>query len=127
VEQACADIHPGDYATPFQKVSVPMILRRPAADRLTPSTGKVEGSVVDIADDSMISGMNDLVTINLGSANGVSPGNVFAVFKVMYPGVPTSRNVIGEMIVISVRERTATAKITYSADAIMAGDRVELR
>jgi hypothetical protein len=29
--------------------------------------------------------------------------------------------------VISVRDRTATAKVTYSADAIMVGDQVELR
>jgi len=29
--------------------------------------------------------------------------------------------------VVAVRDRTATAVVTYSGDAIMSGDRVELR
>jgi hypothetical protein len=45
----------------------------------------------------------------------------------MYPSVPTSRNVIGELAVLAVRDRTATAKVTYSNDAIMTGDSIELR
>jgi hypothetical protein len=45
----------------------------------------------------------------------------------MYPSVPTPRNVIGELVVVAVRERTATARVLYSRDAIMAGDRIELR
>jgi hypothetical protein len=35
--------------------------------------------------------------------------------------------VLGEIAVVSVRERTATAKVIYSNDAIMSGDKVELR
>jgi hypothetical protein len=34
---------------------------------------------------------------------------------------------VGEVTVVSVREKTSTAKITYSTDAIMVGDMVELR
>jgi hypothetical protein len=127
VEQACMDIHLGDYAKPFQKAVVPMIVPRLPGDRLTPPTGKTEGSVVDIAEDSMIAGQEQLVSINLGSANGVAPGNIFTVFRVMYPGVPTARNVLGELVVVAVRERTATARVSYSRDAIMNGDRVEQR
>jgi hypothetical protein len=41
--------------------------------------------------------------------------------------VPTPRNVVGELTVVAVREKTATAKVTYSADAIMVGDMIELR
>ena len=82
---------------------------------------------MDIGDDSMIAGQGQLVSINLGTANGIAPGNMLTIFKIMYPSVPTSRNVIGELAVVSVRERTATAVVTYSGDAIMNGDRVELR
>jgi LysM domain-containing protein len=127
IERSCQDTHAGDYLRPFERASVPLIVRRPPPDRLTPPSGKIEGAVVDIGDDSMIAGQGQLVSINLGTANGIAPGNILTVFKIMYPSVPTSRNVIGELAVVSVRERTATAVITYSADHIMNGDRVELR
>jgi hypothetical protein len=127
IERSCQDAHAGDYLKPFEKVSVPLIVKRPPPDRLTPPSGKVEGSIVDIGEDSMIAGQGQLVTINLGTANGIAPGNRLTVFKIMYPSVPTSRNVVGELAVVSVRDRTATAVVTYSGDAIMSGDRVELR
>jgi len=127
IERSCQDMHGGDYMTPFEKASVPLIVRRPPPDRLTPPTGKIEGAIVDIADDSMVAGQGQLVSINLGTANGIAPGNMLTVYKIMYPSVPTSRNVLGELAVVSVRDRTATAVITYSGDAIMNGDRVELR
>jgi hypothetical protein len=75
----------------------------------------------------MIAGQEQLVSINLGSANGVAAGNILSVYRVMYPTVPTPRNVLGELVVVSVRERTSTARVSYSRDAIMNGDRVELR
>jgi LysM domain len=127
IERSCQDMHAGDYMTPFEKASVPLIVRRPPPDRLTPPSGKIEGAIVDIGDDSMVAGQGQIVSINLGTANGVAPGNMLTVFKIMYPSVPTSRNVLGELAVVSVRERTATAVVTYSGDAIMNGDRVELR
>jgi hypothetical protein len=127
VEQACQDIHAGDYAKPFVKAVVPMIVPRLPADRLTPPTGKSDGSVVDIGDDSMIAGQEQIVSLNLGSANGLAPGNILTVYRVMYPSVPSPRNVLGEVVVVAVQERTATARVTYSRDAIMNGDRVELR
>jgi hypothetical protein len=127
VEQACIDIHPGDYLKPFEKANVPLVLRRPPPDRLTPPTGKAQGFVVDIADDIMVAGAGQLVTVDLGSEAGISPGNMLTVYRIMYPSVPTSRNVLGELAVLTVRERTATAKVMYSNDHIMNGDEVELR
>lgn len=127
VERACNDIHEGDYAAPATTPSVPLIIRRPPPDRVTPPSGKVTGYVVAIAEDSMIAGDNQLISINLGSADGMTPGSTLTVFKVMYPSVPTSRNVVGEVAVVATREKTSTARVIYSGDAIMAGDQVELR
>lgn len=127
VEQSCQDIHLGDYVKPLVKVSVPLITRRAPADRLTPPTGKAQGAIVDIGDDSMIAGENQLVSINLGTEHGIAPGNILTVFKVMYPGQPTPRNVLGEIVVVAVQARTSTARVLYSSDAMMNGDRVELR
>jgi hypothetical protein len=127
VEQACADIHAGDYARTFEKLNVPLVLRRPPADRLSPPTGKARGYVVDQADDAMIAGAGNLVTIDLGTEAGLTPGNVLVVFRTMYPSVPTPRNVVGEVAVLAAREKTSVAKVLYSRDAIMNGDEVELK
>lgn len=127
VEQACADIHVGDYLKPLEKANVPLTLRRDVATRLTPPSGKTAGYVVDISDDAMIAATGHLVSIDVGSDAGVAPGNVFSIYRIMYPSVPTSRNVIGELAVLTVRDRTATAKVTYSTDAVMPGDQIELR
>jgi hypothetical protein len=127
IEAACNDIHAGDYAKPLEKPNVPLALRRPPADRTTPPSGKAHGWIVDIAEDSAIAGAGQLISIDLGSESGVAPGNMLAVYRIMYPSVPTSRNVLGEIAVLTVRDRTATAKVTYSRDAFMVGDEVELR
>lgn len=127
VEQSCEDIHGGDYLKPFARMDVPLVPRRPPPDRLTPPSGKVQGFIVDIDHDSFIAGTEQLVFINLGREDGIAPGNEFTIYKVMYPSVPTSRNVLGSLGVVSVQERTSTAKITYSNDHMMQGDRVEMR
>jgi hypothetical protein len=127
VEQACVDIHVGDYLKPFERLPIPLIARHAPPDRLTPPTGRITGTVVDIAEDAMIAGERQLVTLNIGTANGIAPGNLFSVYKIMYPSVPTPRNVIAELVVVAVRERTATARVLYSRDAIMNGDKAELR
>ena len=68
------------------------------------------------------------VTIDAGTDDGVAPGTVFSVYRDRsIPSVPTPRNVVGEATVVSVRERTATAKVTYARKEIMVGDQVELR
>ncbi len=127
VESACDDILEGNYLKPFEKQNVPLALRRPAADRLTPPSGKAEGYVVDIADDHVTAGDNSYVTIDMGSEAGLAPGNLLTVYRVAYPSQPSPRRVVGEVAVVAVRERTATVKVMSSNDAITRGDRVELR
>jgi hypothetical protein len=127
VDQACADVHAGDYLRPIEKVNVPLVLSRPIPDRLTPPSGKLGQYVVDIQGDATIAGAGQLVTIDAGSQGGVAPGNIFVVYRTVYPSVPSPRNVLGELAIVAVRDQTATAKVTYSRDAIMIGDQIELR
>ena len=127
IEQACIDVHAGDYLKPFEKVNVPMVVRRAPEECCSTENGKTMRHVVDLQDDVSIAGAGLFVTIDAGTDDGVSPGNVFSVYRTMYPSVPTPRNVVGEATVVSVRERTSTAKITYSRKEIMRGDQVQLR
>jgi hypothetical protein len=127
VEQACLDIHAGDYLKPFEKVNVPMVVQRAPAECCAPPNGKIARHVVDLQDDAMIAGAGQFLTIDAGTEDGVAPGNVFAVYRILYPSVPSPRDAVGEATVVSVRERTATAKVTYSHREVMVGDEVELR
>ncbi len=127
VEQSCSDIHAGDYLKPFEKVNVPMVVPRAPAECCEPPNGKVSRHVVDLQDDATIAGQGQFLTIDAGTEDGIAPGNVFAVFRIIYPSVPTPRDAVGEATVVSVRERTATAKITYSHKEVMVGDEAELR
>ena len=127
VAQACNDIANGDYLKPIEKVNVPLVLRRPSVTRLTPPSGKLDRYVIDIQGDAMLAGQGSLVTIDAGSDSGIAPGNIFTVYRIIYRSVPSPRSVLGELAVLSVREKTALAKIMMSNDAITVGDSVELR
>jgi hypothetical protein len=127
VEEACLDIHAGDYLRPFEKVNVPMVVRRAPADCCAPANGKIARHVVDLQDDATIAGEGQFLTIDAGTDDGVAPGNVFSVYRIVYPSVPSPRSPVGEATVVSVRDRTATAKVTYSKYELMVGDEVELR
>lgn len=127
VSQACYDIVNGDYLKPIEKVNVPLVLRRPVATRLTPPSGKLDRYVVDIQGDAMLAGQGSLVTIDAGSDSGIAPGNVFTIYRIVYPSLPSPRYVLGELAVLSVREKTALAKVMMSNDAITVGDSIELR
>jgi hypothetical protein len=127
VEQACQDMHAGDYLKPIERVNVPLVRKQAPPDRMTPPSGKANGYVVDQADNKAITGQGDLLTVDLGSSDGLAPGNRMTIYRVTYPTVPTSRVVIGELAVVRVAEKTALAKVTYSRDGILIGDHVELR
>lgn len=126
LEHSCADTRIDDYLRPYQPLSVPVVARHTPADRLTPPTGKLLRHVVDLEGRASIAGTGQFVTIDAGSQDGITPGNILTAFRVVYPDRPTPRNVVGELIVVAVREKSATAKVTYSRSEIVAGDQVEL-
>lgn len=127
VEQACSDILADDYLRPLEKVRVPLVARRAPSNRLTPPSGKSNGYVVDTEAVALTAAEGHLVWVDLGSADGVAPGNILTAYHMAYPNLPTARNVVGELAVLSVTDKLALTKITYSSDTIQAGDHVELR
>ncbi len=126
IEHSCSDTQAGDYLKPYQPLSVPVVARHTPANRLTPPTGKMLRHVVDLDGNASVAGFDQFVTIDAGSQDGVTPGSIFTIFRVTDGGLPTPRRVIGELIVVAVREKSATAKITYSQTEVVAGDTIEL-
>jgi hypothetical protein len=85
-------------------------------------------------------GEGQIVYIDLGDRDGVRPGDIFMIYKLLdfdsrlyeVAGeaarlLAREREVIGELIVIKVRERAATALVTFTADGVSPSDLVELR
>ena len=92
---------------------------------MTPETGEMRGEIVASLDDLASLGQGYLISVDLGQTDGVVPGNVFTVFRHLYPGAP--RKVLGEIAILTVQERNATARIMHSYDFMMIGDQVELK
>jgi LysM repeat protein len=125
IEQSCSDILAGSYLKPYEKPNVPVILSFTPSNRLTPPSGKSRGYVVDMADSASIAGAGSILSIDLGSEDGLLPGSRLVVFRNVYSGV--NRNIVGDIVVITVQPRTATAKVMYSRDSILVGDLVEVQ
>jgi len=125
VERACLDVNKGDYLKPYARPAIPLIAKRPPATRLTPPSGKAKGYIVDLQFGNDIAGNNHFVIVDLGSRDAITPGTRLVAFR-NEDNAPT-RNVVGELAVLSVQDRTATARIIYSRDALYAGDEVEVR
>jgi hypothetical protein len=80
-----------------------------------------------------------IVYIDIGQDNAVNPGDLFIVYRNvevdndLYPlpkeakKLRSTRNAVGELLILKVGERAATALVTYSTDALALGDIVERR
>jgi hypothetical protein len=86
-----------------------------------------------------IASMGSIVYIDRGQNAGVKPGDVFIVYRPtemdsrLYGkqgdegNIAAEKMAIGELVVLKVEERAATALVTYSSTGISAGDSVERR
>jgi hypothetical protein len=128
VTQACRDIHNGSYLAPFEPIPVPLVPFQDPVHRLSPETGRDRGHIIasleDIAELGSL-GEGYLVSIDKGEDDGVIPGSIFTVFRYMHPNAP--RRVLGELAVLTVQEKTSTARITLSYDYMVQGDLIELK
>jgi LysM repeat protein len=127
VEKICADILKNDYLKNYTKASIPLLSPQPQADRLSPSSGKSRGYIVDLEGNVLAVADGHIVTVDVGAQDGLSAGQRLIVYRMVYPGVAASRNVVGEVAVFDVRERISTAVVLRSNDGIRNGDYVELK
>ena len=125
IVQPCIEIFVGDYLLPFEPVPVPLLPAQEPAHRLTPETGRTRGHIIVSLGGHLTLGQGLLVSVDLGEENGIIPGNVFTIFRYLYPGV--QRKMLGELAILTVQERTSTAKIINSYDIIDIGDEIEMK
>ena len=80
-----------------------------------------------------------IVYLDIGQDNAVKPGDIFIAYRdneldTKLYSLPAeasklkkTRTAIGELIVVKVGERAATAVVSYASDALALGDAVERR
>ena len=86
-----------------------------------------------------IAGEGSIVYIDLGLNRDIKPGDLFIVYRYIeidgtvysmpreIDKLKTARAAIGELVIVKVGERAATALVTYATDALSLGDVVERR
>jgi hypothetical protein len=150
---ACDAIEVGSYLVPFEEVPVP--LSSPVAFRTddVEISGENPAYIVHVSDDKLSFGQGDMVNLDVGSADGVQPGDVFTVFREWGGTVEfgSARSYIegqqlraeemraegeapvysyvllGQVVAIGVKENTSTGKVLVAVREMSVGDRVELR
>ena len=123
---ACDPIALGDVLKPFSPIPVPLAVRTPPMTRCDSPNGKPTGYVVYQKDGIVTAGTDNLVMVDLGSADGVYPGQFATLFH-DNPAAGMPRIVLGEVGILTVGEHYATARIIATRGFSGVGERVELK
>src|SRR4029079_17724761 len=117
IVRAYATVSPGD---PVMKFVLPAD-EGVAVDQ--PSSVNVEGRVVDFQSDMGIMNFvaqRNIVYLDRGREDGIRPGNRMEMIR---SGGNLPQRLVGELKILSIEDRTATALITKSTSRILKGDR----
>jgi chemotaxis protein MotB len=119
--RAYATVSPGD---PVMKFVLPTD-EGAAGDQL--SSGDVEGRVVEFQSNMGMMNLvaqRNIVYLDRGREDGIRPGDQMQVVR---SGGNLPQRVVGELKILSVEDRTATALITKSTSRILKGDRFRVK
>ena len=154
-ELSCGDFVPGDLAIPFVEREKP-VLHPVTLDRFAVPNGKPTGRIVMSNEFDSVVGTGQKVYLNIGEDKGLKVGDYLRAtrtYTAAYndpvdrgaklaieteetqkkpPKFPKDkigdlpRKTLGDMVVLTVHPRSATAMIITALEDIQAGDRVEL-
>ena len=127
ITKSFQEIGAGSFLLPYrdQKVTVPL----KAADR------ELVGYIVETQTGNAALAVRDVAYLDLGSAQGVQPGNLLYIVRDVAPDqrYTASRikklpvEVIGALVVVQTGINSSTVVIVKSVDTIYRGDRAELK
>jgi chemotaxis protein MotB len=119
--RAYGPVSPGDPVMKF----VPPADEGAAVDQ--PSAGDIEGRVVEFQSNMGIMNLvaqRNVVYLDRGREDGIRPGDRMDVIR---SGGNLPRRVVGELKILSIEDRTATALVTKSVSRILKGDRFRVQ
>jgi LysM repeat protein len=131
ISKAFVDVKATDLLFPYQD---PLVVYEPVPPN--PKAEGLSGYVAAVTGDRKDGGQTDTLYINKGALDGVLPGDTFIVTRsggvVEKGGCPLKKDEtvlpeveVGRIQVISVRGRTAAAKVLMSAEPLLVGYRVQ--
>lgn len=100
----------GQFALPLEP------FRDPGRVVPVPVENGVMGSIIEPRDRSQLAGQQDIMFIDLGRADGIVPGDVFQILRARGPEDPFVEGPwqeLGLMIIVFVREHSASAVLTH--------------
>jgi len=146
VTHACTDIPMGSFLKPYEPIPIPLGRKSPPAVACDPPSGKAKGRIVYTRDGVYQIGTDTDVLLDLGLAEGLQPGDFLTIYRYNYgfeygikpqgaywvnlpppEGVQIPRTYLGELAILSVGDRWATARVTDANRLIEVGDEVELK
>lgn len=125
IVHSCDPIRVGDTLEPFEPEPVPLARRTPVWPVNLPTSHESlqEAPVVlHSHGDVFTLGQDNVVYIDRGEDDDILPGDIFTIYRVNRPGLPPM--VLGELGILTVRGRSAVAKILQSRYEIYPGDRL---
>ena len=126
ITYACDPVDIGNVLQPFKPIPVPLVIDPDPSDRCDVPNGLPIGRIIYTRDDQLEIGGGWLVFIDLGSADGVYPGQFATIYRDNpVEGMP--RLVLGELGVLTVEETYSTAILTGGWASVYIGDMVELK
>ncbi len=124
---SCGTINLGDQVVPYVGADFP------SGRTLEPAQRAVEGLLLGSARMEILVGQYQTVFLSPGVAQGVEPGDVFAVYRIKAPVssasgavVPVPPDRLGEAVVIRSTGHGSTALVMQSIQDFRTGDRVVL-
>jgi protein-disulfide isomerase-like protein with CxxC motif len=154
-ELSCADVMPGDIAIPLVERDAPPF-RNVTVERYTPPTGRPQGRIIMAKEFDSFIGSKYKVYLSIGADKGLKPGDYLRATRTysyqyhdpeaglslkaseyedtqVHPQkLPTGdlsslpRRTLGDMMVLQVRPKSATAMILTALEDIHVGDGVEV-
>ncbi len=127
VEASGREVLAGDYLRPLTEVESPLVKRRvvvEGGDLSMEGSSRSAGYGVDIDDKSITSATGVVVGVDVGSGSGLSVGRVITVFRQADKSDPVTKRPLGAAVVVAVRENFSLARLVYSREEIIVGDRV---
>lgn len=156
VLSACDTIQAGDIAIPWQARPAPPYRSEHIVDRFAPASGKTSGVIVAAKEFRQVVGEGQTVYLNVGKNQGAQVGGYLRIFRTYLnrdhdvfeqaarnysvtgmegpvgrrlsyaERAALPRDVLGEVLLLSVEEDSSTGIITFAREEVSPGDGVEL-
>ncbi|UCF81445.1 MAG: LysM peptidoglycan-binding domain-containing protein [Acidobacteriota bacterium] len=127
VVYSCRELVVGDMLAPWEEIPIPLHIERVFEPTAYLPSGKSLGYIVYAKDDIRSAATRSIVSVDLGEAAGLAPGDYLTVYYENPAGPAFQRQAVAELIVLSTQDRTATCKVMRAYREADIGARVEVQ